>query len=117
MYSRFVQLIEEKETTAYQVSKATGIPASTFSDWKKGKSEPKMEKLQKISEYFNVSTGFILGTEGVHCCPGCGLEYDLNNKNQNDFHNLRHYKWTKAVEKYGFCWNYFEREIMMNILI
>ena len=44
----------EKGVTAYEVSKATGIPNSTFSDWKTGKSKPKIEKLKKIAEYFQI---------------------------------------------------------------
>ena len=52
MYSKFEKLLNEKGVTAYEVSKATGIPNSTFSDWKTGKSKPKIEKLKKIAEYF-----------------------------------------------------------------
>ena len=50
MYSKFEKLLNEKGVTAYEVSKATGIPNSTFSDWKTGKSKPKIEKLKKIAE-------------------------------------------------------------------
>ena len=55
MYSKFEELLKASGVTAYAVSKATGIPSSTFSDWKKGKSKPQVEKLQKIAEFFNVS--------------------------------------------------------------
>ena len=48
------KLLNEKGVTAYEVSKATGIPNSTFSDWKTGKSKPKIEKLKKIAEYFQI---------------------------------------------------------------
>lgn len=63
MYSKFEELLKENNVTAYAVSKATGIPSSTFSDWKKGKSKPKVEKLQKLAEFFNVSVADFL--EGV----------------------------------------------------
>lgn len=54
MYSKFEELLQEKGVTAYEVAKATGIPNSTFSDWKTGKSKPKIEKLKKIAEYFQI---------------------------------------------------------------
>ena len=38
-----------------QVSKATGIASSTLSCWKKGEYTPKMDKLQKIAEFFGES--------------------------------------------------------------
>ena len=54
-YKRFEELVRNNGVTAYAVSKATGIPNSTFSDWKKGKSKPKIEKLQKIAKDCDVS--------------------------------------------------------------
>ena len=42
MYSKFEELLKENGVTAYEVAKATGIPNSTFSDWKRGKSKPKI---------------------------------------------------------------------------
>ncbi len=59
-YRKFEELVRKNGVTAYAVSKATGIPSSTFSDWKKGKSKPKIEKLQKIAKYFDVSVSYFL---------------------------------------------------------
>lgn len=65
MYDIFVQLLEQSGKKASDVSKATGIPSSTFSDWKKGKSSPKTEKLQKIADYFGVTVDYLMtGIEG-----------------------------------------------------
>lgn len=36
------------------VAQCTGLSPSTFSDWKQGRSEPKLEKIYKICKYFNV---------------------------------------------------------------
>ena len=54
MYSKFEELLKENGVTAYEVAKATGIPNSSFSDWKRGKSKPKIKKLKKIAEYFQI---------------------------------------------------------------
>ena len=43
-----------KNVTAYRVSKETGIPANTFTDWKNGRSKPKFDKLLILAKYFNV---------------------------------------------------------------
>ena len=63
MYTIFEELLREHHTTAYQVGKATGISTATLTDWKKGRSSPKADKLQKIADYFGVSVDYLLGKE------------------------------------------------------
>ncbi len=38
-----------------RVAKETGITASTFPDWRSGRSEPGVNKLGKLAKYFGVS--------------------------------------------------------------
>lgn len=59
MYEIFVKLLNEHGVTAYKVGKETGIGASTFTDWKNGRSTPKQEKLQKIADYFGVTLDYL----------------------------------------------------------
>ena len=47
MYEKFAQLLAVHGITANTVAKAAHVNASTFTDWKQGKSQPKLEKLQK----------------------------------------------------------------------
>lgn len=54
MYNKYVKLRDEKGVSDYRVSVETGIPKSTFSEWKTGRSNPKLEKLSKIANYFGV---------------------------------------------------------------
>lgn len=61
MYERYLQLLGEKHCKSADVAKATNIPPSTFSDWKKGKSAPKLEKLLKIAEFFEVEVSYLTG--------------------------------------------------------
>lgn len=42
------------------VARATGISNMTLSDWKNGKSKPKMDKLKLIADFFNVPIDYIL---------------------------------------------------------
>ena len=46
MYERYVELRNQKGVSDYRVAKDTGIPKSTFSDWKSGRSKPKIAKLK-----------------------------------------------------------------------
>ena len=62
-YTKFDELLRAHGTSVYRVSKATGISASTFTDWKNGRSTPKADKLARIADYFGVSLDELLGTE------------------------------------------------------
>lgn len=59
-YTKFEKLLNERSVTTYQVAKATGIPRSTFTGWKNGAYQPKVDKLQKIAKFFNVSVTYFL---------------------------------------------------------
>ena len=67
MYDVFMQLCQRKGVTVYQVCRATGIPSSTMSDWKSGRSVPKLEKMMMIADYFGVSLDYLVtGKETEH---------------------------------------------------
>lgn len=54
LYKKFEELLKEKNVTAYQVAKETGIATATLSNWKAGKYTPKIDKLKKLADYFGV---------------------------------------------------------------
>jgi transcriptional regulator with XRE-family HTH domain len=60
LYEKFAELLVKNNKTAYTVSKETGIPQSVLSDWKRGRSNPKVDKLQKLANYFGVSIEYFL---------------------------------------------------------
>lgn len=72
-YKRFEVLLRSRNITAYRVSKDTGICQSTFSDWKSGRSRPKLDKLAKIANYFNVSLEYFV-KEGVEENEDCKID-------------------------------------------
>ena len=61
-YSRFDELLRAHGTSVYRVSKGTGISASTFTDWKNGRSVPKADKMKRIADYFGVTLDSLLGS-------------------------------------------------------
>lgn len=68
-YRRFESLLRESNSTVYRVAKETGIPASTFTDWKNGRSVPKAEKLRKLAAYFGVPMEALMEEGGVQTMP------------------------------------------------
>lgn len=59
-YEVFADLLAKKKVTPYRVYKETGVPQSSLSEWKRGNSMPKIDKMQKLAEYFGVSVDYIL---------------------------------------------------------
>ena len=63
MYEVYASLRDARGLTDYQVCKATGIPTSSMSCWKTGKSSPKIEKLVKIARMLGVTVDDLLTPE------------------------------------------------------
>lgn len=60
MYEIFEQLLKQSGNKAADVARATGINQAVFSEWKKGKSSPKADKLQLIADYFGVTLDYLV---------------------------------------------------------
>lgn len=73
-YENYAKFRNSQRLRDSDVAKKAGIPQSTFSDWKKGKSTPKMEKIQKIADALGTTPAHIMGWD----------EYDEINKKQED---------------------------------
>lgn len=59
MYSIFEQLLAKSGEKVKDVSAATGIRPGVFSDWKKGRYTPKIDKLTLIAQHFGVSVEYL----------------------------------------------------------
>ena len=60
MYKKFLELLAKTDKTPYQVAKDTGISTATLSCWKAGVYTPKIEKLQKLADYFGADIKYFL---------------------------------------------------------
>lgn len=60
MYEKYIALRDKKGVTDYRIAVDTGIPKSTFTDWKSGRSQPKVDKLKILADYFDVSIEYFL---------------------------------------------------------
>jgi transcriptional regulator with XRE-family HTH domain len=54
-YEIYEKLRNSKGLRDKHVADATGITPSTFSDWKSGRSAPKIDKIMKIADFLQVS--------------------------------------------------------------
>lgn len=53
-------LAEQNNLSFYKIEKDLGLNNSFFSEWKKGKFKPKVDKLQRIAKYFGVSIEYFI---------------------------------------------------------
>lgn len=59
--ARIFELISQQNLTAKEVAIHTGITASNFTEWKKGRSKPSFGALVKLAEFFGVSIEYLQG--------------------------------------------------------
>lgn len=60
MYEHYQKLLDEKGLKNADVSRATGVSNMTLSDWKRGKTNPKTETMQKLADYLEVSVDYLV---------------------------------------------------------
>jgi len=63
MYEIYEKLLKQKGCRTVDVCDATGIRQSLISDWKAGRYTPKVDKLQKIADFFGVSVEYLMTGE------------------------------------------------------
>lgn len=63
MFDRVQSLMDKKGIRIADVARGTGISYSTFTDWKAGRYTPKVDKMQKIADYFGVSVDYLLSED------------------------------------------------------
>lgn len=94
---RIFQLMEKRGLSAYRVSKDTGISQASLADWRKGRSNPKIDKLQKLADYFGVSIYYLTGeVEGfdparqqkIDFLRSCGVDIDLSHYDDDSIDDL-----------------------------
>lgn len=59
MYEKYETLLKLRGVKTAQVSRETGIPPSTFTDWKKGRVKNiSPSSLKKIADYFEIPVSY-----------------------------------------------------------
>ena len=84
MYEIYQRLLDEKGIKNSDISRATGISNMTLSDWKRGVSKPKSDKMKKIADFLGVSVEYLeTGEEPQSAFTIEMAEIDLQLLNQN----------------------------------
>lgn len=52
LFKKVEELVQENNISFYALGKEIGLPSSFFSEWKRGKMTPKIDKIKKIADYF-----------------------------------------------------------------
>lgn len=75
-YGRYAEIRDSKGLKDADVCRLTGIANGTLSDWKAGRSTPKMDKLQKIADALDVPISVLTGA------VNSGIDYVLAVNNE-----------------------------------
>ena len=65
-FKKLELLVNSRNITFYKLADELGLARSTFSDWKKGKSCPKLFKLVKIAECLDCSLDYLVTGKEHH---------------------------------------------------
>ena len=59
-FHKLDRLVKKRNLKYINIADELGLSKSLFSDWKSGKSMPKMDKMIKITTYFGVEPDYFL---------------------------------------------------------
>ena len=80
--NRVQELADNHDTTLKQVTREVGISNSSFTDWKKGRGIPSIEKFCKVADFFHVSLDYL--AYGIEHMP----QTDSSNSLMDKFNSL-----------------------------
>ena len=60
---RLKELRTEKGITQKELAAELGTTDDSIYSWKKGRSQPSIDMMRQMCNYFNVSAGYLLGLE------------------------------------------------------
>ena len=63
------RLMDTKGVSRQEISQVLGISYFTISDWVKGKKYPRMDKVEKLANYFGVSKSELIEEKDVNNTP------------------------------------------------
>lgn len=62
---RIKGLMESEKITQMQLARAINVGQSSVSDWLNTKSEPSIENLWKLADFFDVSVDYLIGKKEI----------------------------------------------------
>ena len=77
---RLKSLRIQHNLTQKQIAEFLGTSQPSYQNWEKGTRKPSRNTIQKIADFFNVSTDYLLGKTDI---PDLDLEVDIDNAIDN----------------------------------
>ena len=86
------KLLKDKDIRQYELAEAIGVKKSTICTYTKGNSLPKLEIINKIAEYFKVTTNYLLGKteETTYTAEQICNLLGIDEKASEHLYSLRH---------------------------
>ena len=90
MTNRIREIRKQRGLTMKQLGKIVDLAESTISQYETGKRQPDNETLLKLSEYFGVTVGYLLGaeTQAVPAAPKKDILEDVDIAFYGEFKEL-----------------------------
>ena len=58
---RLIELLNNQKLKQTEIAKLIDIPKNRITNWKSGYTEPSLDDLLKVADYFDVSVDYLLG--------------------------------------------------------
>ncbi len=90
---RIKKLCEDHGITVPVLEDRLEIPSNTIYQWKEGsKRKPSLERLEKIADYFNVSTDYLLGRTNDHEIQTIAAHHDGEDWTAEELEEIERFK-------------------------
>lgn len=113
--NRIRELRESREIQQKELAISLGVSQPTVSDWESGRKLPSAKSTMKLANFFNVSVEYLMGVSDRidrlnNYCPLCGFNFLSDGDEASNEHQFAHKRAENALRKFGFFYNYFDRE-------
>lgn len=98
--AKILNLLNERNIKQQEFAKAIGVRKQAISEWKNGTTKSYMKYIDKIADYFNVSTDYLLGNKTHSEVPDPLFLEELNGLTESELEDVKEYiKFLKSKRK------------------
>ena len=113
--SRLTNLRKEKKILQADVAKKIGVARATYGAYEQGNRQPDFETLEKIADFFGVTTDYLLGRTNkletnINADDEAAFQAFANNPNLNTFYKELPQSDEEAVERLREIWEIIKKD-------
>lgn len=113
---KLFEVLKERGITAKTLSLETGIPQSTITDWKNGRTVPPIDKFFAIANYLNLSVDYLLGRTEHDGVINNGSNNTIQNGNGNTVNSSSPLEDNEVWETYSKLSTKDKLEVKLDIM-